>query len=366
MESTVQFRPNCTYDLWLSRPQIITHQSTCNHEFSESLGANPPELGHVVEDIVTGFEAIVIAIGEGTKGQTLSSEFQLSQQDHHFHFVATSAMANCNATTISFILTSFELVLHESAGSFSLVVESLELAGSDAVLAMAWKGKDVHEWHKHIAYGVRTRHEKIKQESLTFMALHVAIYALLKMAIDVAVLVSHERHNNSSPVKTILTHKLNAVAEYIESQLSIRNPELIQWFRDVELPHCLATQGLFTYLGRMNRIFLTNKGIKDFDELVKNFLSYLECGSLFIYPEFSSISVYQLFMQLDYLTFMLHFLPWAIMREKGPNNMLFKRREIILSNVFGVCYDVFSGFAYFCRSTQQPLDSNLLSFLLWR
>ncbi|KAK2650976.1 hypothetical protein Ddye_018465 [Dipteronia dyeriana] len=38
-------------------------------------------------------------------------------------------------------------VLHESAGSFSLVVESLELTRSGTVLAMAWNGKDVHEWH---------------------------------------------------------------------------------------------------------------------------------------------------------------------------------------------------------------------------
>lgn len=47
-------------------------------------------------------------------------------------------------------------VLHESARSFSLAVESLELDGSCMELAMAWNGKDVHEWHKRIAYKVCT------------------------------------------------------------------------------------------------------------------------------------------------------------------------------------------------------------------
>lgn len=35
---------------------------------------------------------------------------------------------------------------------------------------------------------------------------------------------------------------------------------------------CLATLGLFAYLGRMTRIFLSSNGIKDLDELVKDFL----------------------------------------------------------------------------------------------
>lgn len=45
-------------------------------------------------------------------------------------------------------------VLHESARSFSHSVESLELSGTGPALAMAWVGKDVHQWHKLIAYKV--------------------------------------------------------------------------------------------------------------------------------------------------------------------------------------------------------------------
>lgn len=51
-------------------------------------------------------------------------------------------------------------VLHESSRSFSLAVESLELAGSSAELAMAWNGKDVHQWHKRIAHRVYAQSPK--------------------------------------------------------------------------------------------------------------------------------------------------------------------------------------------------------------
>lgn len=44
---------------------------------------------------------------------------------------------------------------------------------------------------------------QIGTRSLTCMASQVAIYALLKMAIEVEVLLSHERHNNPSPVKEV-------------------------------------------------------------------------------------------------------------------------------------------------------------------
>lgn len=45
-------------------------------------------------------------------------------------------------------------VLHESARSFSLAVQTHELARTGPELAMAWIGVDVHAWHKNIAYKV--------------------------------------------------------------------------------------------------------------------------------------------------------------------------------------------------------------------
>ncbi|KAH9714216.1 LETM1 domain-containing protein [Citrus sinensis] len=376
-------------------------------------------------------------------------------------------------------------VLHESAGSFSHAIESLELPGSGAELAMAWNGKDVHEWHRRIAY-------------------RVAVYALLKMAIEVENLLSQDRHNIHAPVKEILSPKMMAAGEFIENQLSMRHSELLQWFRIVELPriagffssllkkwsieyagsgvagiivaisccvaigklgpgriscpmfkmsiedasielmnisysfvsvdklHQLATEagfepdflshfgkkvlpcnnveelefwiglaqkkllvafhresvlletktlhekvqadslvtlGLFAYLGRKTRKFLSSKGINDLDEMLKDFLSYLECGSLFIYPEFSSISVYQLFMEvvtdeIGWLDFYAAFPSFCNQERRSKHHAIQAEKEIILSNVFTVCYDVFSGFAHFTRSAQQPLEAELLAFLL--
>ncbi|KHN12042.1 hypothetical protein glysoja_049075, partial [Glycine soja] len=73
-------------------------------------------------------------------------------------------------------------LLHESSRSFSEAINSLGLARSGPALAMAWIGKDVHEWHRRIAY-------------------QVAVHALIKAAIDLEILLSHERLNEFSPVK---------------------------------------------------------------------------------------------------------------------------------------------------------------------
>lgn len=130
-------------------------------------------------------------------------------------------------------------VLHESARSFSHAIESLELPGSGAELAMAWNGKDVHEWHRRIAY-------------------RVAVYALLKMAIEVENLLSQDRHNIHAPVKEILSPKMMAAGEFIENQLSMRHSELLQWFRIVELPRIagffssLLKKWSIEYAGRDN------------------------------------------------------------------------------------------------------------------
>ncbi|KAJ0074990.1 hypothetical protein Patl1_34217 [Pistacia atlantica] len=380
-------------------------------------------------------------------------------------------------------------VLHESARSFSLAVESLKLAGSGAELSMAWNGKDVNEWHKRIAY-------------------RVVVYALLKVAIEVEILLSHDRHNNAAPVNDILAPKISAMREYIESQLSIRHSELVQWFRIVELPriegffssllkkwsmeyagsawiivaisccaavgklgperivcptfkvsiedisvelmnisgsfvpvdklHQLATEagfepdflshfgkkvlldenteelefwmglaqkklsiafyregllcgtknlhekvqadslanlGLFAYLGRMTRLFLSSKGIKDVDELVKDFLSVSTLhGGKFLsillnlqnmnYLKLQNSSLQIVTDEIGWLDFYAAFPSMCNQERRSKHHAIQAEKEIILSNVFAVCYDVFSGFAHFSRSTQQTLDAELLAFLL--
>ncbi|XP_025617704.1 uncharacterized protein [Arachis hypogaea] len=375
-------------------------------------------------------------------------------------------------------------VLHESARSFSKSVESLGVSRCGPELSMAWIGKDVHEWHRRIAY-------------------QVAVYALMKTAIDLEILLSHERHNEFSPVREILNPLTNQVGEHIELQLRMQHPDLVHWFRDTEMPqiaayfipllkqwsveyagsgiagiivaitcctavvklgrgrirrpipvlcfedvlvklmdfslslasvdklHQLATEagfelnfllhfgkkilpsekteelefwiglahkklqkafseesimsnkksehkipsdtlailGLFAYLGRRTRIFLSAMGIKDLDEIVKDLLSYLECGILSIYPDFSCIPVYQCFMEvvtdeIGWLDFYASYVQINCKQKRKKHNARQAEKEIILSVVFTVCYDVFSGFAHFNRSTQQSLDTASLSYLL--
>ncbi|RVW26936.1 hypothetical protein CK203_103662 [Vitis vinifera] len=403
-------------------------------------------------------------------------------------------------------------VLHESARSFSHTVESFELARCGPELAMAWVGVDVHAWHKRIAH-------------------QVAVYALLRTAIELEFFLSHGRCNNPSLVREILSPIINSIEQNIESQLKARHPKLVEWFRMVELPriagffipllkkwsmeyagsgvagiilaisccvavgklgsghiscplfissiedalielmnlshslvsvdklhqlateagfeqeflynfgtkilpsqksedvefwiglaqkklakairresvfsglqtfqdkvqesNCLATLGIFAFLGRKTRLFLLGMGIKDLDEQVKDFLSYLECGSLFIYPKFlhslcinfswrsvsfntltigkviyENILIFKLSLQvvadeIGWLDFYAAFpLGFNQERRRSKQHAIQAEKEIILHTVFTVCYDVFSGFAHFSSSTQQPLNADLLAFLL--
>ncbi|XP_017407336.1 uncharacterized protein LOC108320429 isoform X2 [Vigna angularis] len=376
-------------------------------------------------------------------------------------------------------------LLHESSRSFSQSINSLGVARSGPALAMAWIGKDVGEWHRRMAY-------------------EVAVYALMKAVIDLEILLSHERLNEFSPVKEILSPQMNEMGEHIEIRLKMKHPYLVQWFRDTEMPRIagyfipllkkwsveyagsgiagiivaitccsavvkfgsrhiccsllvlsledvlvklmdfspnlasmdklhqlateagfeqcflyhfggkvfpsektedlefwiglahkkllkafneesislkkqnfqqkiradsLATLGLFTYLGRKTRMFLSVMGIKDLDGVVKDFLRYLEFGILFIYPEFSSISVYQCFMEvvtdeIGWLDFYMSFVQINCKEKRSKHNARQAEKEIISSVVFTVCYDVFSGFAHFNRSTQQSFDTASRSYLL--
>ncbi|XP_076902734.1 uncharacterized protein LOC143557580 [Bidens hawaiensis] len=378
-------------------------------------------------------------------------------------------------------VNSLVWMLHESARSFSLAIQTLDLAKSGPELSNAWIGVDVHAWHKRIAY-------------------QVAVYALLKAAIEVDLFLSQKRFN--SPVIELLSAKTLFLGEFVENQLNDKHPKLVQWLRTVELPRiagsfiplfkrwsveyagsgvagvilaiscctavrklgssriacalltepiddmlvelmdlsctivtadklhhlaleagfenefllhfgkkvlpnkniedvefwiglvqkkllvafhresvitgkqtfsdktALATLGIFAFLGRETRLFLSEMNIKDLDEHIKDFLSYLECGSLYICPEFSSLPAYQLFIEvvIDEIGWLDFYAP---LRSKfhhdgrrSRQHAIQAEKEIILYTVLTVCYDVYSGYAHYTNSSQQPMDANLLSFLL--
>ncbi|XP_077209981.1 uncharacterized protein LOC143845495 isoform X2 [Tasmannia lanceolata] len=380
-------------------------------------------------------------------------------------------------------------ILHQSAKTFTIAIEGQILDQNGPQLAKAWVGVDVHAWHKHIAY-------------------QAAVYALLQTALDPIIVPYGECGNDPAPVYKILSPKLSMLWEYMESQMSMRDAKLVEWFKMEQLPvlvglfspllrrwsadyatsdiagvvvaitcyvaagklgtgriSCpsftssvpdvigelmnllhglvsmdkshnfaseagfeheflahfgskalhhntsrevifwigfiqrklivafhregvvaslqnsrntkfvesnLATLGLFAFLGQKTRLFLSCMGIKDLDEPVKDFLSYLECGSLFVYPELSSISVYQLFMEviteeIGWLEFYAT-VPCVSQRDRrrSKQHAIQAEKEIILSTVFSVCSDLFVRFGHFTKSTRQSLDANVVSFLLRR
>ncbi|KAH6758827.1 hypothetical protein C2S51_019062 [Perilla frutescens var. frutescens] len=377
-------------------------------------------------------------------------------------------------------------VLHKSARSFSLAMQTLELGRTGPPVAMAWNGVDVHAWHKHVAY-------------------QAAAYALLNAAVEVELFLSHNRSNNPTPVNEIVSPSIDLLRGLIESQLNTRNLKLVEWFRVVELPriagffmplfktwsaeyagsgiagtimaitccaavgklgsgriscsslsnsidqtlielmtmasdlvpldklhslateagfeedflshfgskvlpsknsediefwiglvhrklsvaleresvikgrhnlsekvqvHTLATLSLFAYLGRESRLFLSRHNIKDTDGQIKDFISYLECGILSIYPEFSTLSVYQLLMEviIEEIQWLDLFAAYNCQffqeGRRSKSQPIQAEKEIIFYTVFTICYDVISGFAHYTSSTHQNLDSRLLEFLL--
>ncbi|KAG6418298.1 hypothetical protein SASPL_120501 [Salvia splendens] len=132
----------------------------------------------------------------------------------------------------------------------------------------------------------------------------------------------------------------------------------------------LATLALFAYLGRETRLFLSRHGIRVLDKQTRDFVSYLECGVLFVYPEFSTLSEYQLLMEV-----ILDEIGWLNFYAASNNQLHQERRrskhppiqaekEIILHAVFTVCYDVILGYAHRSNSKHQALGADLLDFLL--
>ncbi|KAK1362892.1 LETM1 domain-containing protein [Heracleum sosnowskyi] len=161
-----------------------------------------------------------------------------------------------------------------------------------------------------------------------------------------------------------LVQKKLSVAFHRESVISGK-----QEYCDKDQEYDLAILGLFAFLGKKTRLFLSRMKIKDLDEQVEDFLNYLECGSLFIDPKFSSLPKYQLFMEvitdeIEWLDFYAEYnckFYQDIRRSK--KRTIRAKQEIILIKVFTTCYDVFSGLAHYFSTSQRPLDSKLLVFL---
>ena len=85
------------------------------------------------------------------------------------------------------------------------------------------------------------------------------------------------------------------------------------------------------------------------------------------HPNASTLSLQVVIYEIGWLDFYAAFSYICNQkRRKSKKHPIQAEKEIILTTVFTVCYDVFSGFAHFSRSTPLLIDTNLLEFLLRR
>ncbi|XP_063937436.1 uncharacterized protein LOC108195078 [Daucus carota subsp. sativus] len=113
-------------------------------------------------------------------------------------------------------------VIHEAAKGVLDAIQRHESNRRDPELAMAWRGVDVHSWHKKVAY-------------------QIAVYDLLSSAIPIELILTEKRHANTS-VSRILHPITKYLGKCIQDELDARCPNLVQWFgsRMVELPRDTA------------------------------------------------------------------------------------------------------------------------------
>ncbi|XP_074329897.1 uncharacterized protein LOC141667351 isoform X2 [Apium graveolens] len=353
---------------------------------------------------------------------------QTNVEDEQPVAMANSLEIECNR------INCLVWVLHESARSFSVAIQKVKLARHDPELAMAWVGVDVHSWHKKIAYQVAVyallkatievelflSHKRSINSSVSVSEIGVAGIILAiscctavrklgsgrlscpSLSVSIEDILVKLMNLSHSLVSVDKLHHLASEAGFEEDFLlhfgskilPSKNTENIEFwiglvraklseafhresvisgkqaFCNKDQENNLSILGLFAYLGRETRLFISRMKIKDLDEQVVDFLSYLECGTLFIYPKFSSLREYQLFMEvvtdeIGWLDFYAeYYCKFNQDRRRSKHRKVQAEKEIILYTVFTVCYDVFSGFAHYSHSTQRPLDSNLLAFLL--
>ncbi|RZC90486.1 hypothetical protein C5167_029619 [Papaver somniferum] len=161
-----------------------------------------------------------------------------------------------------------------------------------------------------------------------------------------------------------LVHEKLVAAFHRESVIS----EIQGIHNTMDLETGLASLGLFACLGRSTRLFLSGMVIEDLDEEVQDFLSYLECGGVLIYPELSSLPIFQLFMEVvveecGWVNF-YSTIPYTDLndRRRSKQHTIQAEKEIILSAVFTTCSDVFSAFEHYQTSTRHSFNIKIAAY----
>ncbi|VAI87172.1 unnamed protein product [Triticum turgidum subsp. durum] len=127
----------------------------------------------------------------------------------------------------------------------------------------------------------------------------------------------------------------------------------------------LAVFGFFIALGRSTQVYLSSKSHTDSNDSVNSIVRYLIGGSVLYYPQLSSISSYQLYVEvvceeLEWLPFYYEDVPTPIVDTEGREEM--PKRELI-SRVLNVCTYWLTSFIKYSSWLENPLNVKAARFL---
>ncbi|KAJ1394544.1 LETM1-like [Sesbania bispinosa] len=126
----------------------------------------------------------------------------------------------------------------------------------------------------------------------------------------------------------------------------------------------LAIFGFFIALGRSTRCFLSSNGFNTIDDLVEDFIRYLIGGSVLYYPQLSSISSYQLYVEvvceeLDWL----HFYPGIISSTKQLHMQEGPPNAEAVAQALDVCSHWMQSFIKYSTWLESPSNVKAAKFL---
>ncbi|KAM3190424.1 hypothetical protein ACQJBY_068513 [Aegilops geniculata] len=127
----------------------------------------------------------------------------------------------------------------------------------------------------------------------------------------------------------------------------------------------LAIFGFFIALGRSTQVYLSSKSHADSNDSINSIVRYLIGGSVLYYPQLSSISSYQLYVEvvceeLEWLPFYYEDVPTPIVDTQGREEM--PKRELI-SRVLNVCTYWMTSFIKYSSWLENPLNVKAARFL---
>ncbi|KAG2579419.1 hypothetical protein PVAP13_6NG279200 [Panicum virgatum] len=128
----------------------------------------------------------------------------------------------------------------------------------------------------------------------------------------------------------------------------------------------LAIFGFFIALGRSTQGYLSSNGLTDLDDSLNGIVRYLIGGSVLYYPQLSSISSYQLYVEvvceeLEWLPFYNNDVPSAKTDTEGREEV--SKGEEVISRVLNVCSYWMTSFIKYSSWLEDPSNVKAAKFL---